>query len=167
MHERETEQQKPQVRDAARVLVLDRDDRLLLLRIREPGADRSFWITPGGGLEPGETYEQAALRELEEETGLAGVGLGPCVWSRTHTFPWLGRLYCQRERFYLLRVDGHTVDTAGHTEEERLVLTEHRWWSADEIAAARDTLFAPRDLGGHLLSLLSGELPDEPIDVGG
>ncbi|MFN3168741.1 MAG: NUDIX hydrolase [Phycisphaeraceae bacterium] len=153
-------------RDAARVLLVDRDGRLLLFCCREPGAERSFWITPGGGLEAGETHEQAALRELHEETGLSGVGLGPCVWTRTHTFPWLGRTYRQRERFFLLRIDGHEVDRVGHTEDERAVLIEHRWWSVADIASAVDESFAPRRLGEYLAALIAGPLPEAPIDVG-
>ena len=153
-------------RHAARVVLLDREDRVLLFRCQEPGADRSFWITPGGGLEGEETHRQAALRELREEAGLTGVELGPCVWTRTHTFPWLGKTYRQRERFYLLRVDGHAVDSAGHTEEELQVLTDHRWWSAREIADAGEVQFAPRRLGAFLARLMTGGPPDEPIDVG-
>ena len=68
----------PAPRPAARVLLLDAKDRLLLFRWKPP----NVWITPGGGLEVRETYEKAALRELWEETGLAGVALGPWVWSR-------------------------------------------------------------------------------------
>jgi len=153
-------------RDAARVLLLDRDGRLLLLRCQEPGADRSFWITPGGGLEAGESHEQAALRELYEETGLSGVELGPCVWTRTHTFPWLGRTYRQRERFYLVRIDTHAVDPVGRTEDELMVLIEHRWWSASDIVSAGDASFAPRRLGEFLSALVAGPLPSTPIDVG-
>ena len=54
----------PTPRPAARVLLLDARDRLLLFRWKPP----NVWITPGGGLEPGETYEQAALRDVVRES---------------------------------------------------------------------------------------------------
>lgn len=152
-------------RHAARVLLLDKHDRLLLFRCQEPGAERAFWITPGGGLEDGESHEQAAERELFEETGLTGVPLGSCVWMRSHTFPWMGRMYRQHERFFLVRVDDHAVDVACHTEEEQAALTEHRWWSVAAIQGATDDFFAPRSIG-RLLSALLVELPKQPIDVG-
>jgi len=155
-------------RHAARVLLVDRDDRLLLFRCQEPGADRAFWITPGGGLENSETHEQAAQRELREETGLrvAHCELGPCVWHRVHTFPWLDKVYRQHERFFLLRCDRHDVDPAEHTREELMVLTESRWWSARAIGEATGEQFAPREIAVWLAKLLREGAPDSPWDVG-
>ncbi|MFI5273382.1 MAG: NUDIX domain-containing protein [Ktedonobacterales bacterium] len=65
----------------ATVLVVDRDGRLLL---QHRGADAptspNQWSLPGGHIEPGETPEQAARRELREETGLALGGPLPLFW---------------------------------------------------------------------------------------
>ena len=152
-------------RHAARVLLLDAQDRVLLFHCKDPSAERAFWITPGGGLEDGESHEEAAKRELFEETGLAGVAIGRCVWRRSHTFPWMGRVYRQHERFFLVRIPSHEVDIAMHTDEERVALTTHRWWTAEQIQQASIEYFAPRQLGTRLTDLIEA-IPTEPIDVG-
>lgn len=76
-------------RPTARVVLLDDEDRLLMLQIHDPGAIRGpnpitadFWLLVGGGVQPGETYEQAAFREVVEETGIRDVSIGRCVWTQ-------------------------------------------------------------------------------------
>ena len=157
--------EQPVLRHAARVILLDGADRILLLRWRLKSGDH-LWITPGGGLAAGEHHVEAALRELAEEVGLREVTLGPCVWLREHVFNWNGRAYRQRERFYLVRVDAHVVDRSGNDENELRVLEEFRWWTHSELEASEET-FAPRRLSFFLARLLAGEIPSNPVDVGG
>ncbi len=63
------------VRHAGRVVVLDPGGCVLLLRYDNDPPDGRHWATPGGGLNPGETYAAAASRELAEETGWTDVAL--------------------------------------------------------------------------------------------
>lgn len=67
----------------ARVILLSPRGRILLIRYRNTdrsGIDNPCWITAGGGIEPGETLFEAALREISEETGLVDLRLGRSVW---------------------------------------------------------------------------------------
>jgi 8-oxo-dGTP pyrophosphatase MutT (NUDIX family) len=155
------------MRHAARVVLLNADDRLLLIQCASGRGDGHFWITPGGGLEGDETHEQAATRELAEEIGLTGVPLGPCLWTRVHTFPWGGRVLEQHERLYLCRVDHHEPRPTRLSAEEQRVLSVMRWWTLAEIteATAAGELFSPRDLAARLQALLRDGPPARPCHL--
>lgn len=156
----------PPIRYAARVLVLDRDERLLLFRFVDPVSGAAFWITPGGGLDSGETYEDAARRELFEETGLdVGNQLGPCVWTRTVDIRYGHKAFRQHERYFVLRVEQPVVCTEGMLDYEVDELAEHRWWAPSQITAHSER-FAPQQLGSLLQAILDDGAPTTPIDVG-
>jgi G:T/U-mismatch repair DNA glycosylase/8-oxo-dGTP pyrophosphatase MutT (NUDIX family) len=129
---------EPVERESVRGVVVDREGRVLLARFRHPVSGDVWWAAVGGGVDPGESDEEALRRELHEEAGLSAFDIGPLVYEREHTFPWARRLLHQRERFYLVRVDEHepvpTIDVAVEG------VTEVRWWSKVELAAPRETV---------------------------
>ena len=133
-------------RPSARLLLLDADRRLLLFRFVLKAQGQDFWATPGGALETGETFEQAARRELEEETGIAVDAIGEPVARREFTMRMPdGEEVLADERLFLVRAPAGTLSRAGWTPLEREVMIEHRWWTADELRSTRETVW-PDDL---------------------
>ena len=153
------------LRDAARAVIVDSDGRVLLVRFEFP--DRQVWACPGGGLEPGESHEDALRRELREEVGLEVEDVGPCIWTRTHVIPFLdGRWDGQVERFFLVEVDPfEPVPLLSLDQLRAEFVTELRWWSADELAASVET-HAPRRLPTLVADLRARGRPGMAIDVG-
>jgi 8-oxo-dGTP pyrophosphatase MutT (NUDIX family) len=67
---------RPVVKRTARAVLLDGDEMLLIKRTK-PGHE-PYWITPGGGVEPGDASVVAALhREVDEELGARVTGVVP------------------------------------------------------------------------------------------
>jgi 8-oxo-dGTP pyrophosphatase MutT (NUDIX family) len=132
-----------QDRVAARVLVVDDDGALLLLQGCDPARlDRgTWWFTPGGGLDEGETSADAARRELFEETGLAVGDLGKVVFHRVTRFDFEGVHYRQEEDFFCVRTSRFPIDDAGWSEVERRSVLGHRWWTQAELAVTDETVF--------------------------
>jgi 8-oxo-dGTP pyrophosphatase MutT (NUDIX family) len=152
-------------RPTVRVVLLDERDRLLMFSSTDDSDGHTFWFPPGGGLKQGETFEQAAVREVGEETGLWNVPLGPELWRTRLTASWGGRTYDQPVRFLLARVAVFEIETSGFTENERVSITTHRWWTLDEMGATEDRL-VPDNLHTLMAELLSAGPPAWPTDLG-
>ncbi|MFJ3369695.1 NUDIX hydrolase [Pseudomonas sp. NPDC086251] len=135
-------------RNAARLLVLNPSSQVLLFRFQHKGDaldGRDYWATPGGGLEEGETFEAAAIRELLEETGLHVDTVGTSV--RERRFQMMlpsGESVLAVERYFVVRANSEQLTRDGWTEDEARVMTEHKWWSVAELQETRETVWPER-----------------------
>jgi ADP-ribose pyrophosphatase YjhB (NUDIX family) len=120
------------VRQAARLLVVDSDRNVLLFKYEDE--ERSWWATPGGGLESGDTFQQAAAREAIEELALEPAMLEP-LWQQTVMFRFRGAEIIQLEQYFLMRVsrDDVALDAAVRDAHVREGIVSARWWSLEEM----------------------------------
>ncbi|MFI7635675.1 NUDIX hydrolase [Nonomuraea sp. NPDC049400] len=158
----------PILRVASRVILADAEDRVLLYRASRASKNGAHaWFTPGGGLNPGETPDMAAARELREEIGyrVDPAALGPAVALNAGV--WLrddGALMRSEHHFFFHRVPGLEIDTSGMEEYERAQLDCFRWWTLDELRGSTEQIL-PVHLPDLLERLFAEDVPDEPVQM--
>lgn len=155
--------QPGQHRETARILLVnDRDEIFLLLTHFDPEVGLPpRWITPGGGIDDGETPAQAAIRELFEETGIQTdiETLEKPIWQTSGRWDWSDgkNHHTYVDYFFKLRVSDFELDSSNWTEDERRDVLEYRWWKLSELIESNEVV------GPHeLIDFLTGHFSAHP-----
>jgi 8-oxo-dGTP pyrophosphatase MutT (NUDIX family) len=148
---------KLRIRNVARVILVNDDGEILLVRHSDKAAvnpDRPdvliYWIPPGGGVEDRETFEQAAIRELQEETGIVIETVERCILLRNFQMNYAGELVNENERFFLSRISEKPTLSKFKPNE---VVVDARWCSLAEIENSSDSFF-PASLAELMRNIL-------------
>ena len=155
-------------RSAVRVVLTDAAGRVLLFHAVTPEVGPAgWWELPGGGIDGGESYLEAAVREVREETGLLldPATIGPPSWRRDTTWRSRGVRRLQHEVVVSARVTGHrpAIRTDGQTATELEDYVDSRWWEVGDIRGSSER-FYPGRLPELLPAFLAGETIDEPFE---
>ena len=146
------------IRSSSRLIILSPENNVLLFNFSHKNdalSGMSYWATPGGGLELNESFGQAALRELQEETGLKRDSAGAAVATRT--FPLQlpdGETVLAEERYFIINAEKADIDCSGWSENEKSVIQNHYWWTLEELRNTNQTIF-PHDL---IIDILCGNI---------
>jgi len=157
-------------RDVVRLVVLDAGSEVLLFHTRDPTYPELgvWWELPGGGIEDGETYLDAAIRELREEAGITAAPgqVGLPTWRRDATYRYRGQRRLQHEQVVMIRLTGlgPAVDGSQRVDFENEDYFGFRWWPISEIVGSGDR-FYPGRLPTLLPAFLAGEQIEEPFEV--
>ena len=161
------------IHNSIRILLINTDKEVLLMCSTDPETKSKdgtrlvrLWFTVGGQGEPGESPIETARRELYEETGIDRdrVTFGPIVWFGAFEMFLSGRLTQLKQQFIVAHTTQKSLTTKRHTEREKEVIEEMRWFSLSQICNC-DELIYPAGLKDYLPNILEGNYPEEPIEI--
>jgi 8-oxo-dGTP pyrophosphatase MutT (NUDIX family) len=154
-------------RRASRVVLFGPDGRIFLIRAGDPAdpGGRLWWEIPGGGLDPGESSDHCAARELWEEGGFNEVEIGPVVATQHVQFTFAGMFFDQDEVIHVARTaQGEIKPPQGLEFFEAMAFKGAQWWESADLIASGERFLPPRlqELVAHLAE---HGLPEEPLDI--
>lgn len=131
------------IRAAGGIVTNEKGQLLFMMRLGK-------WDLPKGKLDEGESLEDCAVRETEEETGLKNVKLTGPITITYHTYDESGKHILKESHWFNLKVKGKQ-ELIPQTEEQ---ITELRWFDKADLRVVIDNTYPNilqvLDEGGHL-----------------
>ena len=161
------------IRNSVKVLLLNDKNELLLMCADDPKVTSSdgkyhgrFWFAIGGEIENNETFKEAAVREIYEETGIKKDELefGPIVWFGEFDLILKGVLTHLKQTFIVAKTKQHNASLKNPTEWEKQAVKKVEWFSLEKIKNCPDVIY-PVLLSKYLPDILSGKYPISPIEI--
>ena len=117
---------KKRIIAAGGLVINDRNELLMIFR-------RGFWDLPKGKLDPGESIEACAIREVQEETGLGEIELGNFITITLHEYfdTYINEEVIKESHWYHMKVKGEPILIPQIEEDITLI----RWVGADSLPA--------------------------------
>ncbi len=151
------------VRKSSRAIVLNKENQIFLFQYKFDylAENNTIWITPGGSLEEGESFEDALKRELFEELGVKITNTCPEVYYREPIYTLkCGEKVQSVEKFFLVALEDNSFSFDHWTESEKKRMLAGKWWSADELEQSEDEFFS-KDVLRIFDELAEGKTPKE------
>ncbi len=125
------------LRNGVGIVVLNQANKVFVgKRIDNP---KNFWQMPQGGIDPGEDYLSAALRELEEETGIKDVKLIKEIDEiLTYELPpnllgiiWKGKYRGQKQKWFIMKFNGNDKEINLRTHKPEFL--DWKWINISDL----------------------------------
>jgi len=126
----------------------------------------SFWNPIGGTIEENESLEDAAIREVHEETGivLTYSDLGPIVWYGAFDLVLNGILTHIKQSYIIAKTNEKGVHLENLTDDEKEVVLKLKWFSLKDLYGCEEIIY-PVVLLNYVEDIFSGKFPKNPLKI--